>query len=68
MKIKILTILRLRPQGVDETALRIEMEMRFRIKVGDLEFETALHDLESGKHITQETDDITGDRIWKTNE
>jgi len=68
MKIKILTIMRLRPEGVPETALRLEIEMRWRVKVGDLEFENALHELETGKHITRETDSVTGDRIWKTNE
>ncbi len=65
MKLNILTILRLRPAGVPETALRMEIEVRFRVRVGDLEFSDALLSLESGGHIESETDDITGDRMWK---
>lgn len=64
MKLNILTILKLRPSGVPETALRLEIEVRFRVRVGDMEFAEALQGLEAGGHIRQETDDITGDRIW----
>lgn len=65
MKLNILTILKLRPSGVPETALRMEIEVRFRIRVGDMEFSEALLALENGGYISHETDDITGDRIWK---
>jgi hypothetical protein len=65
MKLNILTLLKLRPAGVPETALRIEIEVRFRVRVGDMEFSEALLGLEAGGHIEKEEDEITGDRIWK---
>jgi hypothetical protein len=65
MRTRILTILGLRPEGVPETALRLELEMRFRVRVGELEFEEALRGLAALGRIASETDDVTGDRIWR---
>jgi hypothetical protein len=66
MKTKILTILKLgQNTGIPETALRMEIELRFRIRVGEMEFAAALNSLCEGGHIEGTEDDITGDRIWK---
>lgn len=68
MKSKILQILRLAgATGLPETALRMEMEMRFRIVVGDMEFTHSLGELSRQGFLLGSTDDLTGDQWWQIN-
>jgi hypothetical protein len=69
MKTKILTILRLAgTSGLPETALRMEIEMRFRITVGDMDFAHALGELVRLGYVTRSVDELTGDTRWTINE
>jgi hypothetical protein len=69
VKTKILQILKLAgASGLPETALRMEIEMRFRITVGDMEFTHALAELVRLDFIRTATDDLTGDKHWTIND
>jgi hypothetical protein len=65
MKIKILTVLKLAGSiGLPETALRMEVEMRWSIRVGDMEWDHALVELARMGSILQGRDELTGDKRW----
>jgi hypothetical protein len=66
MRAKILAILKLSGIGeLPETALRMEIELRFRQRVGDMEFAEALGALKAGAYISCSEDALTGDRLWR---
>lgn len=69
MRTKIVTILKLAgPTGLPETALRMEIEMRFRMTVGDMEFEHAMGELKRLSFVLESRDELTGDKRWVLND
>lgn len=66
LKLQIIKCLdRVEGDGLSATTLRCEMEVTLRRRPGESELATALKELQNDGLLVTDTDDLTGDTIYK---